>query len=228
MKCPRCGSENAEGRAVCWKCYAFLTGPSREALEKEAARPESAPPPRARERPARAGPSPLPRIVAAVVLLAIAGGGLWWYFLYLPNHPENVALGYVGAREEAAREGKVYPRAALPFLCKKDRAVLEIIIKKFGESGPAAAGAAVKELAAAGKVTIKHKVESVSREGGRAVVKVRTSSGKKGETLRTWTDPYVLVKEDGKWKIDQDATWGEAAREHEMPAGEGTPSPPGP
>ena len=83
MKCPRCGRENEEGKAVCYFCYAPLAGPGREAHERQAAQ-EAQQRPDTRthfaQPPPKGGPSAVGRIIKYVIVAAIIAAGAWWVY----------------------------------------------------------------------------------------------------------------------------------------------------
>lgn len=195
MKCPRCGRENEEDKAVCYFCYAPLTGPGREAHERGVHQP-----PR-RRRSLLVG-----RILPIVIVLAVGGGTASWFLLRVPNTPEGVALAYLEAQMKDDWE------AMSSLVTEKNRQEYEEQqqLRERRDEMLRAHGIDVEdEEEEWKKMTAEHKVESVSVQGDRATVKVRRLlkvdlEGK--SRLTPLAMRLVVMKEDGTWKVDPDAT----------------------
>lgn len=225
--CPKCGSENKLGKASCSGCYASLDGvPETEATERPAATPpqpahnppstpeplgQSAPgamptsnfmpPPGApssygptfneRRQPVKQGPN-WGAIVLVVLLLGGAAFAGWWFFLK-PASPESVVRKFMNASTAGDYD------AMKSCLCQEGVAAME--------SMPALRDAMKKAAEhSAGKDTSYEVVKTTyENSGSLAVVEIKPkdqSSMPPGMT----TMEMLLVREDGKWKLDMKAT----------------------
>ena len=197
MKCPRCGKENEEGKAVCYFCYAPLTGPLREAHGGRAAQPTVLP------RPARGGLSPTAKIVALVVFLVVAGAGTWWYLSGVldtsgGSTPEEVVVAYVEAFFRLDID------AQCRLVTKRDRKSLEKMRGMKERLAPVFGEGLVNEVFASQKrAEVECEVQGVHRQDSRAIVDVSVYVREEGKDFGSRTaQRYVVVKERRRWKVN--------------------------
>jgi len=184
MKCPKCGIELVRGEKVCWQCYTPLEGPGPGRPAGPAGTP-TAPRRAARKRKPWLAP-----VVAAVVILAGVGGGLYYRSEY--TGPKGCARAYCAAIEKGDT------KAISALVSSKDKRGV------FGQVSRQLATAAVQHDK---DVAVKAVVTEVQQTGDTAQAKVRITMTRKNlsKTL-TDTQPLVMVREPGGWRLDMQAT----------------------
>lgn len=126
-------------------------------------------------------------IIALIGMLPFGRWDMW------TNTPERVALGYTKASLTIDVD------ATCGWLTKKDKAALQ---EPRQESQHLSDRTRIQRSVKAVKVK---GVESVSRRGEKAVVRVKVLYDLPGSTEEP-SFPMIVVKEDGKWRFDYTAT----------------------
>jgi len=179
----------------------------------------------------------LPKAIVLLALLAlVVAAGWWWFFVRIPNTPEGIVRAYVKAQQRIRRkvmEGKPSDLSyMIPFVTKKDVKGIkeeEAMVKRSGLLDQAAnlLNKMTKDEKRQLKQTEKkrecskvdYKVQNVSSDKVIVTVKREFQDGGDGGdklglvgilwSFRNLPVPYIVVKEEGRWKIDLAASQAE-------------------
>jgi len=238
--CPKCGSENKETNESCSSCYASLAeveltestkepmvvapAPAKPAeppkAETPAAPPQAplspyGPPPGPIARPAgytptyreRAAPvrrgSSAGLIVFILILLAGGAAAGWWFFLRPPSPGEVVQRFFKAAKDRDVEKLKSYLSQST------------LSVPGFSESFTRSFEFASKNKESADDSAYRLKILDTAYEGAEKNTAVVTCEPEDKSKIPAGADPkqeVVLVKEEGKWKIDLMATAQRAIR----------------
>ena len=238
--CPKCGSENKETNESCSSCYASLAeveltestkepmvvppAPAKPAEPPKAQTPAA--PPQAPASPYGPPPGPIARpagytpmyreraapvrrgssaglIVFILILLAGGAAAGWWFFLRPPSPGEVVQ------RFAAAAQGND-PEKIKSYLSQST-----MNMPGFAEGFARGQELAAKNPKPKDDVDVRVKILSTVYEGAEKNTAIVTFEPEDKSKIPAGADPkqeVVLVKEEGKWKIDLMATAQRAIR----------------
>jgi len=250
--CPKCGSENKETNESCSSCYASLAGvestesakapmvlppaPAKAAEPPKAETP--APPPQAPPSPYGPPPGPIARpggytpgyreraapvkqgssvgLIVFILILLAGGAGAGWWFLLKPQSPGEVVQGFAAAAQSND------PEKIKSYLSQST-----MNMPGFAEGFARGQELAAKNPKPKDDVDVRVNVLSTVYEGAEkdtAIVTFEPEDKSKAPTGMGMgaKQELVLVKEDGKWKIDLPASIQRAVTKA-LGGGSGTP-----
>lgn len=184
--CPNCSTENRPESEKCAKCDWTLADV--QSSESRAAQAVTTGPPIPTSAPARQGSSAGVIILILVIIAGAAFAG-WWFLLRGGGGPEATVNRHIEA------------------IMAADFEAMKSTLTKSGASQFATASGHEKQLMEFMKQVMgaaTPKVTKTSYEGENAIVEIEVAGGQgsSGKELHG----FVLVKEDGQWKIDPTAT----------------------
>jgi hypothetical protein len=198
--CPRCGAENAAGKAACWSCFAPLSARPEQFREAAAAASASA---------AEAAPAGRSRVklVAVVVIVLVLAAAAYVLFLSKPG-PVGVAKQYLEAVKagDPSRQDQYLSERA-----KTSRSSGVFVLRMLGTAG-IAPSAVVPDTVASGTDTTKTVRASLTFAAPPAAQIARMPLLWR-ERIRnggTVSVQVILVREGGAWKVD-DVSLGQGA-----------------
>lgn len=222
--CPKCGTENKDQNACCANCYASLDGVASTlsskpdepvVVKKKAEEPVQpsayeAPPPPSQHRPTpysnfeRERLTPLPRrspvgsIIKFLVIAALLGGGGYagWQYFAKPESPKECVRQFLNAFQQGDYNA-IRPRLT--------SASIQLIKTQYGSEDAAASKLkeAASQVGSANPMANLTVYDGVSEGPDKSWVEVEPGTGRSPLGLKPG---LVLLREEGRWKIDFPAT----------------------